>query len=61
MQTKHRPVHITRSQQSLTIGVISDAHGLHREVDIPARDLFFHCGDMSMLPGSQCDCSADTK
>ena len=49
MDTRRRPFHSTRSQQSLTIVVISDTHELHREVDIPAGDLLVHCGDLSML------------
>jgi Icc-related predicted phosphoesterase len=37
---------------SFTIVAISDTHGLHREIELPAGDLLIHAGDFTMFSKS---------
>jgi Icc-related predicted phosphoesterase len=37
------------SLNTLTMVLLSDTHGLHRELSMPAADVFLHAGDICML------------
>ena len=45
--TPHKPTAPARDPLGIRVVMISDTHGMHRQVDVPAGDLLIHAGDFT--------------